>query len=86
VTAYEDVDSVNGFEDSGKAAFSLGWTSDYLLALPAKSMMYGKMGVTSVPSGKIGVGMLGGFGLGVSGRSKHQREAIALLHPAEIMQ
>ncbi len=79
VTAYEDVDSVNRFEDSGKAAFSLGWTSDYLLALPAKSMMYGKMGVTSVPSGKIGVGTLGGFGLGVSGRSKHQREAIALV-------
>jgi trehalose/maltose transport system substrate-binding protein len=29
VTAYEDVDSVNDFEDSGKAAFSLGRTSDY---------------------------------------------------------
>jgi trehalose/maltose transport system substrate-binding protein len=42
-------------------------------------MMYGKMGVTSVPSGKIGVGTLGGFGLGISGRSKHQREAIALV-------
>jgi trehalose/maltose transport system substrate-binding protein len=41
--------------------------------------MYGKMGVTSVPSGKIGVGTLGGFGLGISGRSKHQREAIALV-------
>lgn len=41
--------------------------------------MYGKMGVTSVPSGKIGVGTLGGFGLGVSERSKHQREAIALV-------
>ena len=79
VTAYEDVDSVNDFEDSGKAAFSLGWTSDYSLTLPAKSTMYGKMGVTSVPSGKIGVGTLGGFGLGISGRSKHQREAIALV-------
>jgi trehalose/maltose transport system substrate-binding protein len=79
VTAYEDVDSVNDFEDSGKAAFSLGWTSDYSLTLPVKSTMYGKMGVTSVPSGKIGVGTLGGFGLGISGRSKHQREAIALV-------
>jgi trehalose/maltose transport system substrate-binding protein len=79
VTAYEDVDSVNGFEDSGKAAFSLGWTSKYLLTLPTKPTMYGKMGVTSVPSGKIGVGTLGGFGLGISGRSNHQREAIALV-------
>jgi trehalose/maltose transport system substrate-binding protein len=78
VTAYEDVDSVNDFEDSGKAAFSLGWASDYLLTIPPKSMMFGKMGVTSVPSGKIGVGALGGFGLGISGKSKHQREAIAL--------
>jgi trehalose/maltose transport system substrate-binding protein len=79
VTAYEDVDSVNDFEDSGKAAFSLGWASDYLLTIPPKSMMFGKMGVTSVPSGKIGVGALGGFGLGISGKSKHQREAIALV-------
>jgi trehalose/maltose transport system substrate-binding protein len=79
VTAYEDLDSVNCFEDLGKAAFSLGWTSDYLLTVPARSMMYGKMGVTSVPSGKIGVGTFGGFGLGISGRSKHEREAIALV-------
>jgi trehalose/maltose transport system substrate-binding protein len=79
VTAYEDVDSVNSFEDLGKAAFSLGWTSDYFLTIPPKSMMFDKMGVTSVPSGKIGVGTLGGFGLGISGRSKHQREAIALV-------
>jgi trehalose/maltose transport system substrate-binding protein len=62
-----------------KAAFSLGWASDYLLTIPPKSMMFGKMGVTSVPSGKIGVGALGGFGLGISGKSKHQREAIALV-------
>ena len=79
VIAYEDVDSVNGFEDAGKAAFSLGWTSDYLLTIPAKSTMYGKMGVTSVPLGKIGVGTFGGFGLGISGKTKHQREAIALV-------
>ena len=79
VTAYEDVDSVNDFEDSGKAAFSLGWTSDYFLTIPPKSMMFGKIGVTSVPSGKIGVAALGGFGLGISGSSKHQREAIALV-------
>ena len=79
VTAYEDLDSVNCFEDSGKAAFSLGWTSDYFLTMPPKSIMYEKMGVTSVPSGKIGVGTFGGFGLGISGKTKHQREAIALL-------
>jgi trehalose/maltose transport system substrate-binding protein len=79
VTSYEDVDSVNDFEDSGKAAFSLGWTSDYLLTMPARSRMYGKMGVTSVPSGKVGVGTFGGFGLGISVKSQHQKEAIALV-------
>ncbi len=79
VTAYEDLDSVNCFEDLGKAAFSLGWTSDYFLTIPAKPRMYGKMGVTSVPAGKIGVGTFGGFGLGISGKTKHQPEAIALV-------
>jgi trehalose/maltose transport system substrate-binding protein len=79
VTTYEELDTVNHFEDLGKAAFRLGWTSDHFLTNPSKSMIYGKMGVTSVPSGKIGVGTLGGFGLGISGRSKHQREAIALV-------
>jgi trehalose/maltose transport system substrate-binding protein len=78
-TAFELLDSENHFEDLGKAAFSLGWTSDYVLTIPVKSMMYGKMGVTSVPSGKIGVGTLGGFGLGISGKSEHVREAIALV-------
>jgi trehalose/maltose transport system substrate-binding protein len=79
VTAYEELDSVNHFENSGKAAFSLGWTSDYFLTNLAKPMIYGKMGLTSVPSGKMGVGTLGGFGLGISGRSKNQQEAIALV-------
>jgi trehalose/maltose transport system substrate-binding protein len=89
VNAYEELDTVNHFEDLGKAAFRLGWISDYLLTNPSKSMIYEKMGVTSVPSGKIGVGTLGGFGLGISRRSKHQREAIALVkfllhHEAEL--
>lgn len=79
VTAYQELDSVNHFENSGKAAFSLGWISDYFLTNLAKPMIYGKMGLTSVPSGKVGVGTLGGFGLGISGRSRHQREAIALV-------
>ena len=79
VTAYEELDTVNYFEDSGKAAFRLGWTSDYFLTNPAKSPIYGRMGVTSVPAGKIAVGTLGGFGLGISGKTKHQREAIALV-------
>src|SRR5260370_38599549 len=79
VTAYEELDSVHHFETSGKAAFSLGWISDYFLTNLAKPMIYGKMGLTSVPSGKMGVGTLGGLGLGISGRSKHQREAIALV-------
>jgi trehalose/maltose transport system substrate-binding protein len=79
VTAYEELDSVNDFENSGKAAFSLGWMSDYFLTNFAKSTFYGKVGITSVPAGKLGVGTLGGFGLGISARSKHQREAIALV-------
>jgi trehalose/maltose transport system substrate-binding protein len=79
VTAYQELDSVNHFENLGKAAFSLGWISDYFLTNLVKPMIYGKMGLTSVPSGKIGVGTLGGFGLGISGRSRHQREAIALV-------
>jgi trehalose/maltose transport system substrate-binding protein len=79
VTSYEELDTVNYFEELGKAAFRLGWTSDYFLNNPSKSKIYGRMGVTSVPSAKIGVGTLGGFGLGISKRSKHQREAIALV-------
>ncbi|WP_051978987.1 extracellular solute-binding protein [Edaphobacter aggregans] len=79
VTAYQELDTVNHFEDSGKAAFRRGWTSDSFLTNPSKSNIYGKMGVTSVPSGKMGVGTLGGFGLGISERSKHQPEAIALV-------
>lgn len=79
VTAYEELDSVNFFEDSGKAAFSLGWMSDYFLTNFAKSRIYPNMGVTSVPSGKMGVGTLGGFGLGISRKSKHQQEATSLV-------
>jgi trehalose/maltose transport system substrate-binding protein len=79
VIEYEEWDAFNHFENSGKAAFRRGWTSDYFLANPAKSMVNGKMGTTSVPSGKFGVGTLGGFGLGISKRSEHQREAIALV-------
>jgi trehalose/maltose transport system substrate-binding protein len=79
VTAYEELDSVNYFEDLGKAAFRRGWTSNYFLTNPAKSMIYERMGLTSVPAGKVGVGTLGGFGLGISKRSRHQQEAIALV-------
>jgi trehalose/maltose transport system substrate-binding protein len=79
VTAYEELDTVNYFEDSGKAAFRLGWTSDYFLTNPAKSPIYGRMGVTSLPAGKIAVGTLGGFGLGISGKTRRKPEAVALV-------
>jgi ABC-type glycerol-3-phosphate transport system substrate-binding protein len=36
------------------------------------------MGTTSVPSGSLAVGTLGGIGIGISKMSKHQREAVAL--------
>ena len=79
ITAYEEWDAFNHFENSGKSAFWRGWTSDYFLTNPAKSMIDGKMGTTSVPSGGVAVGALGGIGLGISKRSTHQREAIALV-------
>ena len=79
VTWYEEWDSVNHFENSGKAAFRRGWTSDYFLTNSAKSIVDGKTGTTSVPSGKSGVGTLGGFSLGISKRSKHPQEAFALM-------
>jgi trehalose/maltose transport system substrate-binding protein len=79
VIAYEEWDSVNHFENSGEAAFRRGWTSDYFLTNPAKSAIDAKMGVTSVPMGKFAVGTSGGFGLGISKKSQHQREAIALV-------
>jgi trehalose/maltose transport system substrate-binding protein len=84
VTAYEEWDSANHFENTGKTAFRRSWTSDFFLAnppngTPTKSTIDGRIGVTSVPSGKFGVGTLGGFGLGISKRSKHQPEAIALV-------
>jgi trehalose/maltose transport system substrate-binding protein len=79
ITAYEEWDSINHLQNSGKAAFGRGWTSDYFLTNPAKSMIDGEVGVTSVPSGGLAVGTLGGFGIGISKGSKHQREAIALV-------
>jgi trehalose/maltose transport system substrate-binding protein len=79
VIEYEEWDAFNHFENSGKAAFRRGWTSDYFLINPAKSIIDGKMGTTSVPSGSLAVGTLGGIGIGISKMSKHQQEAIALV-------
>ena len=44
VTAYQELDSVNHFENSGKAAFSLGWISDYFITNLAKTMIYVREG------------------------------------------
>jgi trehalose/maltose transport system substrate-binding protein len=78
VVEYEEWDAFNHFENSGKAAFRRAWTSDYFLTKPAESIIDGKMGTTSVPSGSLAVGTLGGIGIGISKMSKHQREAVAL--------
>ncbi len=80
VTFYQEWDAVNRFENSGEAAFRLGWTSDYFLTYQVPTPIYGKNGVTSVPGGSMpGVATLGGFGLGISRVSKHQTEAVTLV-------
>jgi trehalose/maltose transport system substrate-binding protein len=79
-TSYEEWDAVNRFENSGEAAFRRAWTSDYFLANQVETPTYGKTGITSVPAGSMpGVGTLGGFGLGISRRSRHPSEAAALV-------
>jgi trehalose/maltose transport system substrate-binding protein len=80
IVSYEEWDTINRFENSGRTAFRRGWSSDYFLTNPARSSIYGRMGVTSVPAGNSGSwNTLGGFGLGISRSSKHQAEAIGLV-------
>jgi len=80
VTSYEEWDAINKFDHSGKAAFRRSWASDYLLSQPPHSPVDEKIGVTSIPAGARGeAAVLGGFGLGVSRTSAHQKEAVALV-------
>jgi trehalose/maltose transport system substrate-binding protein len=80
IVSYEEWDTINRFENSERTAFRRGWSSDYFLANPARSVVYGRMGVTSVPAGRAGSwNTLGGFGLGIARSGKHQPEALALL-------
>lgn len=80
VTSYEEWDAINRFENSGEAAFRLGWTSDYFLIHSVRDAIDGKTGITNVPSGTApGVGVLGGFGLGIARNSRHKAEAMSLI-------
>jgi trehalose/maltose transport system substrate-binding protein len=80
VTSYEEWDAANEFENTGRTAFRLAWTSDYFLANHVKTATYGKEGITSVPAGRMpSVATVGGFGLGISRRSEHQSEAVAFV-------
>jgi trehalose/maltose transport system substrate-binding protein len=79
--SYQEWDSINAFETSGRAAFRRGWESDYFIANPVERTFVSQSGITSIPVEKSGlrVGTLGGLGLAVSHSSKHQAEAIAFV-------
>jgi trehalose/maltose transport system substrate-binding protein len=80
VISYQEWDASNAFWIKGRAAFFRGWTSDYFLTYPLDVPFRDQSGITSVPGGKSArVATLGGFGLGVSRSSAHQREAIKLV-------
>ena len=81
MVAYQKWDAANVFA-SGRAAFFRWWESDYSLThwAPLPGDTGEKIGITSVPGGKVGrAGTLGGNGLAVSRASAHPREAIELV-------
>ena len=80
VTSYEDWDTINQFQNSDAAAFRRAWTSDYFLTNTGRVQNSGELGTTSLPSGsEQSVGVLGGIGLAIPKKSRHQTEAIALV-------
>ena len=79
VISYQEWDAKNVW-NSGGAAFWRGWASDYFLSQePNWLTIRDRIGITSVPGGTVRVGILGGFGLGVSRSSAHPVEAMELV-------
>ena len=79
VISYQEWDAKNVW-NSGGAAFWRGWASDYFLSQePNWLTIRDRIGITSVPGGTVRVGILGGFGLGVSRSSAHPDEAVKLV-------
>ena len=70
----------NSFQ-SGSAAFMRNWPYAYELCQDQNSKVKGKIGVTSLPSGKSGksASTLGGGSLAVNKYSKHPKEAVEFI-------
>lgn len=76
VTAYQEEEARRIFQQ-GNAAFMRNWPYAYVLAQGDDSAVHGKVDVTLVPSGGARhAAALGGWQLGVSRYSRHQKEAI----------
>lgn len=79
VTTYQEQDALNLWL-SGGAAFMRNWWASYALSASERSIVRDKFGVTLLPRGRAGrVEVFGGDGYGVSRRSVHPKEAIALV-------
>jgi trehalose/maltose transport system substrate-binding protein len=80
VVSYQEWDAKNAL-NSGGAAFWRGWASDYFLSDKSNWLtIRDRIGITSVPGGRaVRVGILGGFGLGISRSSAHPDQAVELV-------
>jgi len=80
VASLQEWDAINDFYYSDKSAFFRGWARSYLLSVRDIPSVRDKIGITSVPAAKNAqAATLGGFGLGLSGSSRHTTEALELI-------
>ncbi|MBI3038099.1 ABC transporter substrate-binding protein [bacterium] len=76
VTTYKEEESRNVWQ-SGNAAFMRNWPYAYTLGQNEGSLIKGKFDIARIPAGKARyAATLGGWQLGISQYSKHQKEAI----------
>jgi trehalose/maltose transport system substrate-binding protein len=79
VIAYKEWDALNIWR-SGNAAFMRNWTAAYLLSGAKESAVRNNFGVALPPNGQTGAAsVLGGASLGISRKSSHPQEALALV-------